>query len=158
MSIILGIDPGYERCGYAVIRKAKTPEIIDLGVIKTSSGDPFPLRLQEIGEDITQLINKHKPEIVGLEDLFFVQNITTGLKVAEVRGVITYLTSQNNAVLIEPKPVEVKKFFTGNGKADKKEMLIMAEKQFDLPQTKIIDDAVDALAIAYYALQHSSLL
>ncbi len=148
---ILGIDPGFERCGFALLEKNKQKiSIENFGVIRTKSQTNFTDRLHEIGRDFIQILEKHKPEIIAIEDLFFAKNVTTGIKVAEVRGMILYLASEAGCIIYEPKPVEIKKTFTGNGQATKSEMYKMTQLLFSLKSSeKILDDAIDAIAIAF---------
>ncbi len=151
---ILGIDPGYGRCGFAVLdasNRAK-PELLTFGTITTEPNSPYPARLFELAEDIESLLKKWEPEVVSIEDLFFGRNTTTALKVAGARGVILLLSEKNQCRVVEPKPVELKLSFTGNGKADKAEMKKMARLQFKLDQNPKIDDAADAIAAAVWAI------
>ncbi len=150
--IILGIDPGYERCGFAVLEKQNRTLILHtFGVIKTQATKNFPLRLQEIGEDFQSLLDKYKPQVMSIEDLFFVQNITTGIKVAQVRGTLMYLAHKSGCQIVEPKPMEAKQAFTGNGHATKLEMQKMAQILFGMESIPTQDDAVDAIAAGFYA-------
>lgn len=146
--MILGIDPGYERCGFAVLDD--NSELVNFGVIKTKPKD-FSLRLQEIGQDFAQLLDKYQPTVLSIEDLFFVQNVTTGMKVSEVRGVLVYQAVEFGCQIVEPKPVEVKSSFTGDGKADKTAMAKIAQMQFGIDPGSTLDDAVDAIACACWA-------
>ena len=151
---ILGIDPGFGLCGFAVLSKEQNElKLENFGVIKTDSKQPFTERLQEIADDFSALLKKHNPDVVSIEDLFFVQNVTTGMQVAHVRGVIMYLAVQHGARIVEPKPVEVKHSFTGDGKADKTAMKQMAKMMFGLEKSPKIDDAADAIAVAHFAAQ-----
>ena len=143
---IIGIDPGYERCGYAILEDEC---LIDCGVIKTTP-KAFELRLEEIGDDFSHLLTAHKPRVLSIEDLFFVQNVTTGMKVAEVRGLLIYLAQKSGCRIVQPKPVELKSSFTGNGKATKEEMLKMAQIRLGMGKTKVLDDTVDAIAAAFW--------
>lgn len=155
MMKILGIDPGFGRCGFAALDatdKSK-PELLTFGTITTQSNSPYPARLFELAEDIESLFQKWKPEVVSVEDLFFGRNTTTALKVAGARGVILFLAEKNQCRVVEPKPVEMKLSFTGNGKADKAEMKKMACLQFDLEKNPKIDDAADAIAAAMWAIR-----
>jgi crossover junction endodeoxyribonuclease RuvC len=151
--IIIGIDPGYGRCGYAVLQEQDNErQLLDYGTIKTESVEYFPLRLEEIATDFVFLLKKYQPNILSIEDLFFAKNVTTGLKVSQVRGVLMLLAHQHGLTVIEPKPVEIKSFFTGNGKASKADMKRMAHSQFNLPSKLKLDDAADAIAAALYGL------
>lgn len=153
--IILGIDPGYERCGFAVLKK-QTHKITlhHFGVIKTTAQKDFSNRLLEIAEDFQHLLDKHQPNLVAIEDLFFVTNITTGIKVAQVRGTLLYLSKKAGCLITEPKPVEIKSTFTGNGKADKTEMQKMTQLIFKLEHLPKQDDAVDAIGAAFWGAQN----
>lgn len=155
---ILGIDPGYGRCGYAILSgNQQKPQLESFGVIITKPQKVFAMRLQEIAEDFESLIEKFKPEVLAIEDLFFVKNVTTGLKVSQVRGMLIYIAHKNGLQITEPKPVEIKSCFTGNGKAEKNEMKKMAQIIFGLKNSPQIDDAADAIGAAYYAFQHKFL-
>ena len=152
--ITLGIDPGYERCGFAIIQKQGSGlSLLKYGVIKTSAQKDFSNRLTEIAEDFQHLLDTYKPNLVAIEDLFFVKNITTGIKVAQVRGTLIYLAKKSGCLISEPKPVEIKSTFTGNGKADKTEMQKMAQLIFKLENIPKQDDAVDAMAAAFWGSQ-----
>jgi len=149
---IIGIDPGYDRCGFAVIEKSgQQLHLLDFGVIKTDKKASFQDRQSEIGDDFSELLHKYTPDTLSIEDLFFAQNVTTGLKVAQVRGVLTYLAKKAGCRVIEPKPVEIKSHFCGNGKADKAAMQQMARLTFRLSDSPQIDDAADAIAAAHFA-------
>lgn len=149
--ITLGIDPGYERCGFAVIEKTKqTLTLLDYGIIKTDKKSAFYNRQYEIGQDFLALIDQYKPNILSIEDLFFAQNTTTAMKVAQIRGILIYLATEAGCRVIEPKPVEIKSHFCGNGRADKKAMQQMAQMTFGLTTSPKIDDAADAIAAAHF--------
>jgi len=153
---ILGIDPGFGRCGFAVLEKNNSEILLkNFGVIKTKPQTNFSERLIEIAEDFQKILDKYKPTIISIEDLFFVQNISTGIQVAEVRGVLLFLSQKFGAQIFEPKPVEVKNIFTGNGKATKVEIQKMAKILFNLKKAPAVDDAADAIAIAYFAIQNN---
>jgi crossover junction endodeoxyribonuclease RuvC len=153
---ILGIDPGYGLCGFAVLETSQKnePELQTFGVISTKPQTNFAERLIEIADDIEHLLKKHQPDVLSIEDLFFAKNVTTGLQVAQVRGIIIYLAKKFGCQIIEPKPVEVKSSFTGNGQANKSEMKKMVKIIFRLEKNPKIDDAADAIAIALFATRN----
>lgn len=156
---ILGIDPGYGLCGFAMIDHHKKQEkLMTFGVIKTDSKADFGARLKEIGEDIEQVIENYKPDVVVMEDLFFAKNVTTAMKVSAVRGVIHYITSTKGLEMYEPKPNEIKQAFCGNGGAKKAEMQRMAQLRFKLEKKPHIDDAADAIAVACWGAQNIAFL
>lgn len=151
---ILGIDPGFGRCGFAVLEKTKTGlDLRTFGTITTAAGLPFEERLVELAADLQHVLNTHHPNIVSVEDLFFAKNVTTGIQVAHARGVILLLSQKFGCRVVHPKPNEIKLAFTGNGAADKAEMKKMAQMQFGLEKNPKIDDAADAIAAAMWAAQ-----
>ncbi|MCB9809739.1 crossover junction endodeoxyribonuclease RuvC [Candidatus Peribacteria bacterium] len=152
---VLGIDPGYERCGFAVVQGERSPQLLTGGVITTSAGQPLPERIAEVAADITHLLELYQPDAMGVEGLYFARNTTTALHVAAVRGVLLYLGQRRGCLLYEPAPSEVKKSFTGNGQATKPEMMRMARLTY--ATDTITDDAADAVAVAHtvwYRLQN----
>lgn len=150
--IILGVDPGYGTCGYGVLeKKARNLCVLNYGVIKTTPKEAFVLRLEELAEDFEELLKTYKPEVVAIEDLYFAQNVTTGLQVSQVRGVFMYLAHKHGARVTEPKPTEVKSHFCGDGQASKAQMKKMIETVFKIPAKGLVDDAADALAVAHFA-------
>lgn len=146
---ILGIDPGYGRCGYGIIEQiGQKQELVTYGCIETSSKLPHLERLMTIAEEINKLVLLHKPEKAGVEDLFFAKNKTTALKVAEARGVILLTLAKNNLEILELTPNQIKQAMTGYGNADKKQMQQMVKISLKLDKIPEPDDAADAVAIA----------
>jgi crossover junction endodeoxyribonuclease RuvC len=148
---ILGIDPGYGRLGFGVLRAQAQGDLIytTCGVITTQTGTEMPVRLQEIANDFRELLRRHQPNLLVIEQLYFVQNITTGIKVAEVRGIIQLLAIEAQVPIVEVHPTEVKLALTGQGHADKHQMQKMITTLLRLERTPSPDDAADALAIAW---------
>lgn len=148
---ILGIDPGYGRLGFGVLRKNQRGDLeyVSCGVITTLAGTDMPVRLQEIAADFRSLLARYQPDLLVIEQLYFVQNITTGIKVAEVRGVIQLLAIEAHVPIVEVHPTEVKLALTGQGHADKHQMQKMITTLLRLETVPSPDDAADALAIAW---------
>jgi crossover junction endodeoxyribonuclease RuvC len=147
--IILGIDPGYGTIGYGVIEKNGskiTP--VDYGVIQTPKDESIATRLAMIYDSLNILIKKYKPDEIAVEELFFNTNITTGIKVAQARGVILLCVVRECGRLFEYTPLMVKQSLTGNGRADKKQVQYMVKMMLKLKTEPRPDDAADALAIA----------
>ena len=147
--IILGIDPGYGTIGYGVIEKNGskiTP--VDYGVIQTPKDESIATRLAMIYDSLNILIKKYKPDEIAVEELFFNTNITTGIKVAQARGVILLCAVRECGRLFEYTPLRVKQSLTGNGRADKKQVQYMVKMMLNLKTEPRPDDAADALAIA----------
>ena len=156
---ILGIDPGFGLCGFAVLEKNKSDlDLITFGVIKTAPRSNFSDRLLEIADDFQKILKKHRPDIVSIEDLFFVKNVSTGIRVAEVRGILLFLAHKFGAKIVEPKPSEIKNCFCGNGRATKSEIKKMTKIIFNLDSAPQIDDAADAVAAAFFASQNAKFM
>lgn len=150
MERILGIDPGYGRLGYAVIEVVKhTPVPLAYGVITTPANARQAERILEIVQDLRGIIAQHAPTVLVMEELFFAKSTTTALKVAEVRGAVLLLAAEAGMTIVDVKPNEVKLALTGYGNADKTQMIAMVKTVFALSKSPKIDDAADALAIAW---------
>lgn len=148
--IILGIDPGYGRCGFGLIEEnGRDWSCLTHGVITTSKENCHPHRLREIADDIRSIIKKYQPSILVIEELFFAKSTTTALKVAEVRGVIMMLAHELGLEVIQVKPNEVKLTLTGYGRADKRQVQEMVKTIFGFQVVPKPDDAADALAVAW---------
>ncbi len=147
--IILGIDPGYATIGYGVIKKEGADlNAIDYGVIQTPKDESIPVRLAMLDDALTSIINKFKPDAVSVEELFFNTNITTGIKVAQARGVILLCAVKKCGRLYEYTPLQIKQSLTGNGRAEKQQVQFMVKSLLKLKSVPKPDDAADALAAA----------
>lgn len=148
--IILGIDPGYAIVGYGLIEKNNKGQVkvIDYGAISTPKEQKFHVRLTVIHDALNAIIDKYKPDAVAIEELFFNQNITTGIAVAEARGVILCTAAKKIEKLFEFTPMEIKISIAGYGKADKKQVQYMTKEILGLKEIPKPDDAADALAVA----------
>lgn len=146
---ILGIDPGYAIVGYGVIEtRSGSCRPIEYGAVTTQAGEDFGLRLKEIYEGMTELLNTFRPQAAAVEKLFFLNNKTTGIGVAEARGVILLALAQAGVPLFEYTPMQVKQAVTGYGKAQKHQVQEMTRRLLALPEIPRPDDAADALAMA----------
>lgn len=148
--IILGIDPGFAIVGYGVIEKDSKGKCrcVDYGAIETPSTDPFPKRLQKIARGMKILIEKFQPDAVAVEELFFQNNTTTAIPVAEARGVIIASSIEQTENLFEYTPNQIKLATTGTGSADKHQVQQMTKYMLGLKDVPKPDDAADALAVA----------
>ncbi|OGY86207.1 MAG: crossover junction endodeoxyribonuclease RuvC [Candidatus Kerfeldbacteria bacterium RIFOXYA2_FULL_38_24] len=150
---ILGIDPGIETIGFAIIENQSAGQsLLECGVIKTSSQDLVAKRLQDIHQDLTQILKRHQDIVLaGVEELFFAKNTKTACNVWQARGLILFTLQEFGLTIKDIKPNEVKMAVTGSGRADKKEMQKMIQLRFGLDQPPQPDDAADAAAIAITA-------
>lgn len=147
-SVVLGIDPGYDRVGWAIGMKSKrTFTCIALGCIQTDKAEPIFSRYTQITSDIKEIIAHFKPTELAVETLFFSKNKKTAVRVSEARGVIIGTCLDAGLAVFEYDPVSIKLAVTGNGNADKKSVEKMIQLQIGNTINKFIDDAVDAVAI-----------
>lgn len=147
-STILAIDPGYDRMGWAIGEKQNnTTNLIEYGYLQTSKEDTVETRYLAISKYVLQLIKEFKPSELALETLFFSRNQTTAMKVAEIRGIIIIACLQSGLTIHQYNPGSIKLTVTGYGKADKKAVEKMVRLQYKLLDEKIMDDALDAIAI-----------
>ena len=147
--IILGIDPGYGLVGFGVIEKQNgNINVLDFGCISTSKDDKLSRRLEIISDCMHQLLDKWKPDEMAIEKLFFNKNVTTGIPVAQARGVILLAAQERNIPIYQYTPQNIKMALTGMGKADKKQMQFMVKTVLGLKEVPKPDDAADALAVA----------
>jgi len=151
--IVLGIDPGTTKIGYALARSGEpVPSILDYGIISTPSGISFEEKILEIARDISHLLDTHQPDRLSIEKLFFTKNVTTGIEVSHVRGVIVYLCVQKGIPVVEYTPLELKSGICGNGRADKKQLQHAIKMLYRMTTLPKPDDAADALWLAYMGL------
>jgi crossover junction endodeoxyribonuclease RuvC len=154
--IAIGIDPGSRRIGYGVVeRNGVSLSLHDAGIFRISAREDIPA-LQETKQEIVKIISKVSPDIIALEKLFFVKNRTTGIQVAQARGVIITAAAESGIPIREFSPNEVKAGVTGYGLADKQAVAKMVRLILNEPRLEVIDDASDALAIAILALQKAA--
>ncbi len=147
--IILGIDPGTAICGYGLIEYQKGQNILrDYGSIKTKAECPMPQRLQRIFGGINQLLAAYQPQVVAVEKLYFNRNITTAIPVGQARGVILLACAEQDIMVAEYTPLQVKQAVSGYGRASKQQMQAMVKRILQMQHIPKPDDAADALAIA----------
>ncbi len=153
---ILGIDPGFERLGVAILEKVKIgkEKVIFSECFKTSAKLEFTQRLNLIGEEIKRVIKEYKPEVLAIETLFLTTNHKTVMHVAEARGVILYEASNAGLKIFEASPPQIKIATTGYGKSDKNQMIKMVKMLVNIDKNKTSDDELDAIAIAITGLAH----
>ena len=146
---ILGIDPGYGITGFGVIEAGRgNAQLVTCGAITTPAGMDFSARLEMIYNDMTELIASVKPDAVAIEELFFGQNVTTGIGVAQSRGVILLAVRQAGLEVTSYKPMQVKQAVVGYGNATKHQVQEMTKRLLKLSAMPKPDDAADAIAIA----------
>jgi crossover junction endodeoxyribonuclease RuvC len=147
--VILGIDPGLADTGYGVIESYKSEfKFLTCGVIKTSAKLELADRLLIIYKDLINLIDKYRPDLISIEELFFNKNVKTALIVGQARGVVLLAIKQKKVPFISLTPLQVKQAVTSYGQAPKKQVQTMVQKILKLKSIPQPDDAADALATA----------
>ena len=146
---ILGIDPGYGITGFGLVDAQRGQfQLLRCGAITTPAGMDFSARLEIIYEDMRKLLEVAKPDVVAIEELFFGQNVTTGIGVAQSRGVILLAIRQAGLEIYQYKPMQVKQAVVGYGNATKHQVQDMTKRLLRLQAMPKPDDAADAIAIA----------
>ena len=148
--IILGIDPGLAIVGWGILQSDRgRVRPIAFGAITTPAHTDIESRLLMIQNDLESLIEKYRPDEMAIEELFFTNNITTGIAVAEARGVILCTAHKLGVKISEYTPGQVKQAVVGYGKAEKRQVIAMVKTLLKLERAPKPDDTADALAIAY---------
>ncbi len=147
--MILGIDPGFDRCGFAIVKQnSRLVNIIETGLIETPKDFTSEMRLYLVGSKIQEIVKKFKPNEAALEKVFFFKNKKTALNISEIVGALKYILTENKIKISFYTPLQVKQSLTGYGKADKKQIYYMLKQIFKNEVIPKQDDAADALAIA----------
>ena len=153
--IVLGIDPGTAVTGYGVLRADRPgmPALVECGVIRTKARDPLPSRLLEIHEGIRELVARHRPDVLALEDVFYSKNVRTTVVLGHARGVIMLAAQMAGVPVHEFPPAEIKKAVAGTGAASKEQVQFMLTRLLRLKSVPTPSDAADGVACALtYAL------
>ncbi|HEX9311020.1 MAG TPA: crossover junction endodeoxyribonuclease RuvC [Gemmatimonadaceae bacterium] len=153
--VVLGIDPGTAVTGYGVVRKeGRNPlTLIECGVIRTKPRDELPQRLAEIHDGVAELIRRHKPTVLSIEDIFYARNVRTTVVLGHARGVIILAAVQAGLEIHEYPPSEIKKAVAGTGAATKLQIQFMVTRLLRLKSAPQPSDAADGVAAALaYAL------
>ena len=146
---ILGIDPGYAIVGYGVLDYDRNRfSVVNYGAITTEAGKPFDSRLKEIYDDMCSLLDMAKPNCMSIERLYFTNNKTTGIDVAQARGVIMLAAAQRGIEIYEYTPLQVKQAVVGYGRAEKHQVQEMVKNILNLKEVPKPDDTADAVALA----------
>ena len=148
--VVLGIDPGTAITGYGVVRGEPfgSLALVECGVIRTSARDPLPVRLREIYEDVRALLERHHPEALAVEDVFYSRNVRTTVVLGHARGVVLLAGEQAGVSIHEYPPAEIKKSVVGTGAATKEQVQFMLTRLLRLKSAPQPSDAADAAAVA----------
>jgi crossover junction endodeoxyribonuclease RuvC len=148
--LALGIDPGTANTGYGVVRSDRPglATLVECGVIRTRPRDPLPSRLAEIYNGVTQLIARHRPDALSVEDVFYARNVRTTVVLGHARGVILLAGHQARLEIHEFPPAEIKKAVVGSGGATKEQVQFMLTRLLRLKAVPQPSDAADGVAAA----------
>jgi crossover junction endodeoxyribonuclease RuvC len=148
--IVLGIDPGTAITGYGIVKgdRALPPRLIECGVIRTKPRDPLASRLQEIYEGVSELIKRHRPDALSVEDVFYARNVRTTVVLGHARGVILLAAANARLEIAEYPPAEIKKAVVGTGAATKEQVQFMVTRILRLKSPPQPSDAADGVAAA----------
>jgi len=145
---VLGIDPGYDRLGWAIATIDNSScSVLDYGCIQTKKTEDLFTRYSDLEKQLEKVVEKFQPSVAAIESLFFFKNKTTALKVSEARGVVIISLIKRKIKIFEYTPLQIKETVTGFGRADKKAVEKMVRMELGLKKHKVIDDAIDALAV-----------
>jgi len=151
----LGIDPGYDRLGVAVIdRTDHTETVVYSTCIETNRADELPDRLGSAGRALLEIMTEYRPSIVAVETLFFNKNVKTAIGVAQARGMILFIAKQAGCAVLELSPQQIKIAVTGHGGSDKPAVFAMIKRLAHNVPEAVLDDEYDAIAVALTALAH----
>ena len=148
--LALGIDPGTANTGYGIVRgdRPGLVKLVECGVIRTRPRDPLPARLAEIYDGVTQLIGRHRPDVLSVEDVFYSRNVRTTVVLGHARGVILLAGQQAGLEIHEFPPAEIKKAVVGTGAATKEQVQFMLTRLLRLKAVPHPSDAADGVAAA----------
>ena len=148
--IVLGIDPGTANTGYGVLTGdgPTRVQLVECGVIRTRPRDPLPERLREIFEGVSELIARHRPDVLACESVFYAKNVRTTVVLGHARGVILLAGAQHGLAIHEFPPAEIKKAVAGTGAATKEQVQFMLTRLLRLKSVPTPSDAADGVAAA----------
>ena len=156
--IVLGIDPGTADTGYGVVQSAGSRlAALGAGVIRTDARTPLEQRLAEIHVAVSELLERHRPDAVAVEELYFGANVRTAFAVGQARGVVLLAAGQRSVPARSYTPQQVKGAVCGHGRADKEQVAKMVARLLGLGRPPASDHAADALAVAICDLNRAPL-
>ena len=152
---VIGIDPGYDRLGVAILEKVAGKEQVIFSIcIQSDRALPLPNRLFSVGHELNSVFTRFSPDTLAIETLFFNKNVKTALGVAQARGMVLYLAQFHNCSVHEYGPQEVKVAVTGYGKSDKQAVIAMVKRLATHVPEAAHDDEYDAIAVGLTCLAH----
>lgn len=156
---MLGVDPGTQVTGYGVVNgtSASAMSLVECGVIRTQAREPLPARLKDIHDGISELLRRHAPQVMCIEDVFYARNVRTTVTLGHARGVILLAAQQHGVRVHELPPAAIKKAVVGGGGATKEQVQFMVMRMLRLKSAPKPSDAADGVAAAVAFLVGSHL-
>lgn len=157
--VVLGVDPGLTRCGYAAIAvgQSRVPTLVQMGVVTTDVSCALPDRLATLQTDFETLMDEFRPEAVAVEQVFFQNNVRTAMGVGQASGLVLAMAARRGIFVVQYTPSQVKSAVTGSGTANKLQVQQMVQRQLKLRSLPQPPDAADAAALALCHLAVSPL-
>ncbi len=145
---VLAIDPGYGRCGFAVVERSGSKDVLIYSdCVETSAKDDFAERLANVTAECARLIETHEPGAFAIEKLFFNANQKTAMRVAEVRGALIQCATERGVPVFEYSPAQIKSAVASSGRADKQQVAAMLHLLVKIEKPIRLDDEYDAIAV-----------
>lgn len=147
---VLGVDPGTAATGYGVVVEGDggAVSLVECGVIRTSADDPIPARLRSISEGLTDVLDRHRPDIVAVESVFYGKNVKTTMMLGQTRGAILLTVARHDVEVVDYSPAEIKNAMVGTGNATKEQVQYMVKRLLRLKEVPSPNDAADGVAVA----------
>lgn len=158
--LVLGVDPGSATTGYGIVRLSpkRTMHLVECGVIRTKARDPLATRLNEIFEGLSDVLSRHKPDAMAVEDVFYSRNVRTTVALGHARGVVLLAGERAGLPLHEFPPAVIKKAVAGTGAATKDQVQFMVARLLRLAAAPEPADASDGVAAAITLLMQAPFL
>jgi crossover junction endodeoxyribonuclease RuvC len=146
---IFGIDPGSDRTGYGCIESnGSRHRLVICGSLSSPARASFPEKLMGIHAGLGELLQRHRPDCVAVENIFYARNVRSALKLGHARGVALLAASEAGLPVVEYSPAEIKRAVVGYGRAEKRQMQEMIRLLLGLERAPSPHDVADALAVA----------
>ncbi|MDX1673665.1 MAG: crossover junction endodeoxyribonuclease RuvC [Longimicrobiales bacterium] len=147
---VLGVDPGTAATGYGVVVEGDggAVSLVECGVIRTGAGDPLPERLRAISDGLTDVLERHRPDLMAVESVFYGKNVKTTVLLGHTRGAILLTAARHEVEVADYSPAEIKNAMVGTGSATKEQVQFMVKKLLRLKQAPSPSDAADGVAVA----------
>ncbi|HUG41731.1 MAG TPA: crossover junction endodeoxyribonuclease RuvC [Longimicrobiales bacterium] len=147
---VLGVDPGTAATGYGVVvrKDGGAVSLLECGVIRTSASAELPVRLREIHAGLAEVLERHRPDVVAVESVFYGKNVRTTVLLGHARGVVLLAAAEREVEVADYSPAEIKSAIVGTGRGTKDQIQFMVKKLLRLKEAPTPADAADGVAVA----------